>query len=197
MVLPSFTYGCHIWGHRYKGRADQLIRLAGASIIPFMTNTPTKSLEMILNIKPMKILVEELSLNKFAASNTKVERVWHGLDRDGNKVGVFTDLTKKLNTTGIKIEEIFNCNTIENCHFPVDLKQKLMNPNEINIYTDGSKINEKVGYGFVILFRNKEVIHESGGLDKHNTVYRAELAAIVAARKKLETHLDMRKSVSG
>ena len=67
-------------------------------------------------------------------------------------------------------------------------------PSELNIFTDGSKIDENVGAGYV--FYNFKDIVASGTfkLNKSNTVFQAELMAIKQAADKL-TSLDDYKFV--
>ena len=53
------------------------------------------------------------------------------------------------------------------------------------IYTDGSRMKEKTGGGFLIVQNNREIYSESFSLDGHATVYQAELTAIELATRKV------------
>ena len=52
---------------------------------------------------------------------------------------------------------------------------------ELNIYTDGSKMANKVGSGFVVIKSNKVVMTKSFRLPDHCTVFQAEIMAIKQA----------------
>ena len=55
---------------------------------------------------------------------------------------------------------------------------KYLSKSQVNIYTDGSKIDDGVGSGYVV-YQGKAVIGEDGSpLNKESTVFQAELEAI-------------------
>ena len=59
--------------------------------------------------------------------------------------------------------------------------KKYLYPREINIYTDGSKMDGKTGAGYVVYKGREEVYSDSFRLHDTNTVFQAEIAAIRAA----------------
>ena len=56
---------------------------------------------------------------------------------------------------------------------------------QFNIYTDGRKIDNKVGWGLVV-YKHQELIHSGGGaLPSTSTVFQAEIEAIRQGGKHL------------
>ena len=55
ILLPRITYGCHVWGHSLTQQHKSLIKTAERLILhyyaPMWKNTPTASLQVILNKK--------------------------------------------------------------------------------------------------------------------------------------------------
>ena len=54
------------------------------------------------------------------------------------------------------------------------------------VFTDGSKLNKKVGYGYTIQQNGKEITSGKMGLPPHASVYQAELHPIQKAVERLE-----------
>ena len=61
---------------------------------------------------------------------------------------------------------------------------------EITIYTDGSKIGGKVGSGFVVFRRKKEIFTQNARLPDKATVFQAELYAIFLAGRYIQATLN-------
>ena len=57
----------------------------------------------------------------------------------------------------------------------------MLNRTEITVYTDGSKINNKVGSAFVVFKGNKIIHFQNYRLSDHATVFQAEIHAITQA----------------
>ena len=68
-------------------------------------------------------------------------------------------------------------------------KSKYLN-SEITIYTDGSKIGGKVGSGFVVFRRKKEIFTQNARLPDKATVFQAELYAIFLAGRYIQATLN-------
>ena len=58
---------------------------------------------------------------------------------------------------------------------------KFRRPSQLNIYTDGSKTDGRLGTGYVIYEETTEYDIESYSLPSHATVFQAELVAILLA----------------
>ncbi|GIX87617.1 uncharacterized protein CEXT_760061 [Caerostris extrusa] len=59
--------------------------------------------------------------------------------------------------------------------------KNILNSSNIIIYTDGSKIDHQVGSAFVVYEKDKEIYNWQGKLNTKNSVYQAELLAILKA----------------
>ena len=64
-------------------------------------------------------------------------------------------------------------------------------PSQINVYTDGSKIKQGAGSGYVVLSGKDRVLNtQSINLTGEASIFQAELIAIQEAAKYLNTHED-------
>ncbi len=89
MVLPSLTYGSVVWGHRNVSalsKADRLNRLAALCMAPMRKSTPTAGLEIILNLPPIRLVVEKEGLRGFCRLKSSFKPSWDGL---GNRFNSF------------------------------------------------------------------------------------------------------------
>ena len=64
IVIPALTYGCHVWGDRCKLKSiklslEKLNRLASLLMACAAPSTPTKGMEIIFDIMPLKIWIEK------------------------------------------------------------------------------------------------------------------------------------------
>ena len=67
IVIPTFSYGCLVWarachGTLAKDRLSKLNRLIALSMMPLRKGTPTAGLEVALDLMPLDLKIEELSL---------------------------------------------------------------------------------------------------------------------------------------
>ena len=157
IVLPAFTYGCHVWGDKcqqetIKKSLNRLNRLACLLIANVAPSTPTKGLEVIYNIMPVHILIEKRASETMARINNQLRTSWDGISNIKKK-----GLIARWKT---KASEISN-NIVQTDRIPTKLVKersfKIHPPDEgrtkykevvgINSYTDGSVLNEKTGCG--------------------------------------------------
>jgi ribonuclease HI len=78
------------------------------------------------------------------------------------------------------------------CKFNVNLKsmdgsKKYQTPSQYNIYTDGSKIDGRTGYGYQVYLGKTASIAGKGRLEDFTTVFQAEIYAIKEAANRLLT----------
>ena len=77
IVVPAFTYGCHVFGDRcqqisVQKALNRLNRLASLLIASVSPSTPTKGLEIIYHQMPMHILIEQKASETMARINDQI-----------------------------------------------------------------------------------------------------------------------------
>ena len=195
IILPSLLYGSVVWARTcstktVKDKLSKLNRLIACCMLPLRKSTPTEGLEVILDLPPLDLKVQE------AAYKTMLRVLPHKLTQwvslEPKKVGHLqwgaTELKKlgidPLNNdsfhTSINISRRFNID-------PDSFKSGLPITDSENIcYTDGSRMQDNSGYGFGITKNDFIIAEENGQLDKNNSVFQAEVYAIHKACKLLK-----------
>ena len=77
-------------------------------------------------------------------------------------------------------EKLYNVNTDS-----FDGKSKHLRCSQVNVYTDGSRLEDKCGSGYVIYKKGKEIFRKSSRLPDTSTVFQAEINGILLASKFL------------
>jgi hypothetical protein len=70
LVVPSLSYGCHIFAHRLGTDAAQkklssINRLACLSLGSVPTSTPTATMEILFNLRPLDLELERIALKTY------------------------------------------------------------------------------------------------------------------------------------
>ena len=186
VALPIVTYACHVWWTRADRAELQKFNRQGCLLVaPVLDNTPTEPLEILYDIKPLNLLLEKLALEKYLNVMGTYKRTWNGLDRKGNyyKPGHVFSCEKLLKKYGL--EKVGLDEKKDVClrrTYEVTLTKTDPREEGCNIYTDGSKIGNKVGYGFICMDDQYE---QQGALPDESTVFQAEIMAL----KKGAEHL--------
>jgi len=191
IVRPMITYGCLVWGHRVdlKQWHDKLMglnRLAVLSIAPVRKNTPTAALEIMYDLIPLDLFIAGEALKAWRRTEPNAPGRWDGLTQS-NVVGHRRHWMKKAG----KLDLV---------HFPSDKivreicwtkgfwvdRDSFENgtPGDLSglvCFTDGSKINGAVGFGFAIYRNDKEILRDGDHLGKFPSVFQSEICAISAA----------------
>ena len=149
--------------------------------------TPTLAGEVILGLKPLDLIIQEKGLKDFLrlqydydytpAQTTNKHKLrhnishtqyWHNLATASHTLHLKTDKCKDL---------VWNKSyTVNTDSF--DGKRKHVTRSEYTIYTDGSKIDNRVGEGAVIYHKNKIIATAQAQLPDSATVFQAELIGI-------------------
>ena len=181
-----------VWGHEAESDANceilrRLNRLEISTIVRVPLSTPTKTMELALDVLPLHIYIIKIGLAAYHRLHDQVNLTWEG---------VFDNLTHSVSHLRFwqYLFQDFNLTAddpnIEECYVVAPRKQfaldansfvdmdNAQSPAHFNIYTDGSKKNGKVGAG-AVLFKSNVMIKElSCRLPDEATVFQAELMAI-------------------
>ena len=201
IVRPMLTYGALVWGHIaehdiIESALRRLNRLAMCTMVKVPRSTPTRAMEIILDVMPLHLHILKEGLRTFLRLRYEIEIRW---------VGVYPNLTFSIShlryweyiaeDTGINAfrVETDDCSygkpelhfTLENRSF-IDMAG-CQSPLNCNVYTDGSKKDGKVGAGVTILKDGEAAREASFRLPDVATVYQAEVLAIREAAKMLQT----------
>ena len=199
MIRPIMSYACVSWagGLNKKYLVRKLIkvqRLACLMISSAFPGTPTGALEILLNIIP----IEEFLLAEAVRGSYRinVSGLWHV-----NPIGSFGKTKSHVDVRNearflsllqmpadrIKKTKVFERNF--ECQI-MDKKnairiESVLNPNTVKVYTDGSKLDGRVGAGFYAEYPNNSPKRAFFHLGIYSTVLQAEVLAISEVVKDL------------
>ena len=204
---PVLTYGALIWGHRAQSRSIQtklrtINRLAVNACVSIPLSTPTKALELIMDLPPLHLYIENIALNSLYRLQDSLDFLENAKDhnsllypnnphdtlyktphlqywvKQSNKIYI-PDLSSSrcyyhpvVSTYSIDTDSL---NTVN--HQPRN--------NIIQAYTDGSKTMDGVGAGLCLMKNNTVLYTYAAKLPEHATVFQAELYAIQAAATEI------------
>ena len=189
IVRPSLDYSCHVWTPSGNFPAwmsrelDKVQRLALVCAVSPIKSTPTRALERLCNLVPLEHHLKMKSANTIARIFNAVSKSrWDGLSVKGCLSGHLFLWNKTLDAPCQPVEIIqrYNFNT-----FRVSIVENESRNEDISIYTDGSKIENRTGFGWVVYKGEFIITQGCVGLPDHSTVYEAECMAIIYALREL------------
>ena len=192
IVRPMLSYGSMVWQHALKdkkglnGKLQRLNRLALNSFTHIPRSTPTKALEVFVDLLPMPLFLQMTALATYHRLHDQLEFGWNGLDRTRKRNNIshlknLMDLTNRLDLPPGCSDRCYARILDKSYHINTDSfdgKAFHRRPSQYNIYTDGSKQGNAVGAGIVVLYKNLVIYEEAVRLPDSSTVFQAELYAI-------------------
>lgn len=184
VILPRIAYGSVVWWHKTKQKKviqelSGLQRMASVSITGAMKTTPGAALEVLLNLTPLHLKIEEL------ATISAFRLAALGLWVDHYKYSGHTELNRKLDKAksywkfSDKITPLYEFNHLFNVIIKdrdsVDILDYDSVNNRIVWFTDGSKTEFGSGSG---VYNAEFNIGLSVNVGENATVYQSELKAI-------------------
>ena len=147
-------------------------------------------MEVIYDLLPIDLLVKELAVQSLIRTERRIFSPWNGLGQ-GGRIGHRLYWSKKLTEMGITdlvLDDIVPV-TIMDRNYSIDLKSLETGRSQIRAemegYTDGSKLNDRVGSGWIVLKNDKMILQGSTRLKDTNTVFQAEITAITKICERL------------
>lgn len=182
VVRPTLMYGSLVWWPALckevnRKRVGKVQRLAAVLTTGCLKTTPTKALEMILHLTPLDLYGKECAAS--AALRLNAVSRWPKVNYGHSKILKEFNLTL-INTDYTKPTPMFDRN------FTVDIPSRekwtanLVKPNGTLFYTDGSKLEGRVGSG---VFSESPPLNLSFRLPEYCSVFQAEMVAINEAAK--------------
>lgn len=181
MVRPILTYACVVWWtallkSTYLAELQKVQRLACLFITGALRSTPTKALEVFLNLAPLDIFCQ----GSAAKSGIRLQASGFWKSRPYGHANVLSlfDIDKVGITDYIIPSQNFDRNFKVSFPGRSEWEHGIPIPNSIPIYTDGSKMEHGVGSGVHSDFLE---IDQSFKLPKNCSIFQAEIFAISEA----------------
>jgi ribonuclease HI len=187
VVLPSLTNAAHVWFHKltahHKKKLINLNRQFCKLITSFVGNPPTEGLEVILGARPLDLVIESAALRIMLQTIGKYKTSWNTIIPQG-RTCKRAGFRYAIELAAIKYNIPLTTTDRTNCLsiYSALQEEELTHP-DITVYTDGSKMENKVGYGATITGSYNNQI--KGSLASEATVFQAEIQAIQSAARDL------------
>ena len=189
------SYGAMIWGHRapmHRARLRHINRMAINTLGTFPKSTPTIALEVMLDIMPLHLYCQQEGLAARSRHNDILTLEWTGTsNKKTHAVSHLRHWETSMQKLKLKLDDNDRCSTTKwNAGFKINRdsfsgEAKHRKLTQYNVYTDGSRLDDQTGAGFVI-YRGKRKIHTGKyRLPNHATVFQGEITAVTKAANKL------------
>ena len=204
IVKPRITYAALVWSHSIqtitkKQRLGQINRLASMMLTPTRKNAPTAALEIIHDLIPLELALQETALNAYHRLKLATQASW--TNSKAINLSLIPHLkflkSKDAQATGLHQDTETILESIEDKKYWITINNKTGKtkpvPSQINVYTDGSKTKQGAGSRYVILSGKDVVLNtQSLNLTGEASLFQAELIAIQEAAKHLYMHEDIK-----
>ena len=203
IVRPVITYAAMTWAHEAETPIIQTAlrrvnRAALNTIVSVPRSTPTRAMELILDIPPLHLVAKREGLAAYLRLQEQLPVTWEGVYRN------LLHSTSHLKYWNLMAQNVGALTSIETdkCSVYAPAKQyhiveasftnMLEHQTQVNcnVYTDGSKQNGKVGAGVYILKDTTTIAECSFRLPNEATVFQAEVTAIKEAAYLLKNMID-------
>ena len=200
MIRPIMSYACVSWAgglnKKYLVRKfTKVQRLACLMISSAFPGTPTGALEILLNITPIEeFLLAEAVRGSYRIS---VSGLWHvnpigSFGKTKSHVDVCNKARRFLPLLQMPADRIKKTKVFER-NFECQIINKknairfesVLNQNTVKVYTDGSKLDGRVGASFYAEYPNNSPKQAFFHLGIYSTVFQAEVLAISEMAKNL------------
>ena len=202
VVKPRLTYAALVWAQSIqtiskKQRLGQINRLAAMMLTPTRKNAPTAALEIIHDLIPLELALQETALNAYHRLKLMTQATW--TNKRAKNVSLVPHLKFLKHTdiiaTGARLDTETIMESIEDKNYWVTINSRKGRakpiPSQINVYTDGSKTKQGSGAGYVIMSGKDRVLHtQSINLTENASIFQAELIAIKEAALYLQNNED-------
>ena len=200
IIRPTLSYAAMVWGHAIEHddieeAFRKMNRKAMNTIVKVPRSTPTRAMEIMLEIQPLHLHIKKEGLSAFLRLQAQLPLNWVGIYPNRTysvshlRYWKYTvedsELDARWNSTDqcFVIKPALNFTLDTESFIDMAGRQSLQ---DINVYTDGSKIKDKVGSGVFIFDKHKTIKEGKYRISDHATVYQAEMFAIKQAAEILQ-----------
>ena len=200
MIRPIMSYACVSWAgglnKKYLVRKlTKVQRLACLMISSAFLGNPTGALEILLNITPIEeFLLAEAVRGSYTIT---ISGLWNvnpigSFGKTKSHVDVCNEARKLLPLLQMPADRIKKTKVVER-NFECQIMDKknairfesVLNQSTVKVYTDGSKLNGRVGADFYAEYPNNSPKQAFFHLGIYSTVFQAEVLAISEVAKNL------------
>ncbi len=179
IIRPRLTYGSVVWAHRATTTTvNSLVKVQRKALVAAthcMRSTPTKAMEVTFGLPPIDLFLQEVAMKTWLRIQSLLRPNWDGVGDKGSLVGHQARWGRELRQVQTTLMPRDNITPVPNwTHF-----EEVQDP-DVVIYTDGSKMDSKCGYGWLATTGDTVLEEEEGHLGE-STVYKAELFAILTS----------------
>ena len=196
IVRPKLTYACHLWYHKITKsmmeKLTKLNRLACLSIAPVHKSSPTAGLEVIYNLLPIDLFIEQTATKIHKRVQTQVVKQWPGMGnklKDNGHLLEGSKILENLNICDILMDKTTTkhnwVNNFEVLDFEDFKNDSTESRNSTYCYTDGSNMNNNSGLGIHLRVTKSPHKDFFEYLGKSTSVFQAEITAITRACQKM------------
>ena len=195
IVRPMLCYGSMIWGHRapeLAAKFRRINRMAINTFASFPRSTPTAALGVMLDIPPLHLFCIQEAVAARIRMDDVLEFGWHGTSHTKrHAVSHMKFLEDKLRAYHLEATGSDRCSKMMwKTGYKINLESfdghaKHRQTSQINVYTDGSKLDGQVGAGVAIYKGKQENRSHWYRLPDYATVFQAEINAITKAAQEL------------
>jgi ribonuclease HI len=188
-IIPIVLYGCHLWAFNatktQKKLLDKISYMALTNIAHCHKGTPLAGLQTILNAPPLDILAKEYALA--AMDRLQLHQDLISTNEDLPKKGhIKLALDTRNHIVGNKAPD-YDVQINRRGKYQIYTRQANEDESaDIDVYTDGSKMDTGTGCAYTIVQNNNELTYGQFKLNQDATVYQAELIAIEMAALRLQ-----------
>ena len=201
VVRPMITYGALCWAHvAHTDAIDKILRnlnRAGMNTYSnFPRSSPTRTVEIITDTMPLSLHAQKVGISSRIRLKEIINLDWEVTSTDHHNTGSHIKYWDNL-ISDCNLEEFLNDDdsiqtdlpftnyTIQTDSFSGS--KNFLSQSQYNVYTDGSKLNDRVGAGVFISKHKKVILEESYRLPNKATVFQAEIYAINKAALYLQS----------
>ena len=190
MVRPILAYAVHVWWNFCPSKTmiddlTKLSRLVCLAISGVHRSTPTRGMEVMYHLMPLEIYLNQQAMLTYHRIRKPTKPPWIN---PGGRPGHLARLGKRAESIDVpQIVEKTIFTRIWKRHYFVNLDfDSTRNDSKENrytwyVYTDGSKVHGKSGWGFVIKRGGQVLKSDFGYMGAHASVFQAEIEAIKQA----------------
>jgi len=196
IIRPRLSYGAVVWAHRLTKTQTTLLqrvqRMALLAILRPLRSTPTEAMEVLVGIQPLDMYLKATAEATRMRIRSKNDVRWAGtglLNKRMTTIGHRKSLDEGLPPASYPLMTMKlkpNWSSYSSSSPPI------RQPG-LHIYTDGSVMDDKAGYGWVAIVDGLVVASETNPIGRGVHIFNAELIAIQTALlwlKENDHHLD-------
>jgi ribonuclease HI len=198
IVVPMVSYGCHLFADKLNNvtlqkELSRLNRIACLSLGSVPPGTPTATMGILFNLRPLDLEMERIAIKTFFRIKNKLPHIWDGRPTGGGaRVGHFRYWHNKIKQYNIAVNEIDNNQLVKSwtrnfevLDFETTWNDALDQWGTWTCYTDGSKLGKNLGYGYLINRFGHTIYEGHNHMSSRATVFMTEIRAITTVAHTL------------